>query len=77
MSTAVGETVTPNADSTVTAEVVEGVAVGVGVAPPVVPESVSVTVSTQFVVVPLGVKMRVAAPESTNPGQLPDAIDQT
>lgn len=77
ITTEVGEIVTVGAESTVTAALVVGVATGVGVAPPVVPASVSVTVSTQFAVVPVGEYVSVLAPESANPGQLPDAIDQT
>ena len=55
MTTEVGEIVTDTAKFTVTVAGVAGVAVGVGVAPPVVPVSVRVTMSTQVVVVPVGV----------------------
>ena len=55
MTTEVGESDTAGAGFTVTAALVDGVAVGAGVAPPVVPVSVTVTVRTQSVVVPLGV----------------------
>ncbi len=72
----VGEIDTASAVFTVTAALVGGVAVSVGVAPPVVPVSVSVTVSTQVAVVPLGVNVSVAAFESTKPVQVPDATDQ-
>ena len=77
MTTEIGEIVTVGAASTVTAAFVGGVAVGVGVAPPVVPESVIVTVRTQLDVVPVGIYVNVGAPESLNPEQVPDAIDQT
>jgi len=75
ITTDVGATVTDRAVSTVTAEFVAGVAVGVGVDPPVVPVSVRVTVRTHVVVVPEGVYGNVEAPEFENPGQLPDWID--
>jgi len=70
-----GETETDTGEFTVTAALVDGVAVTVGDAPPVVPVSVSLTVRTQSVVVPLGAKVSVAAPESEKPGQLPEATD--
>jgi len=77
MSTVVGEIETVGAAFTVTAAFVAGVAVGVGVAPPVVPLSVSVTARTQLLVVPVGAYVSAAAPELLNPGQPPEAIDQT
>jgi len=55
MTTDVGEIETDGVVSTVTAAFVEGVAVGVGEAPLVVPVSVRVTVRTQFVEVAPGV----------------------
>jgi hypothetical protein len=54
MSTEVGEIDTVRAAFTATATLVGGVAVGGGVAPPVVPVSVIVTVRTQLLVVPVG-----------------------
>jgi len=77
ITTDVGEIETVGVDFTVTAAFVEGVPVGVGVAPPVVPVSVSVTVRTQFEVVLVGVKVSAEAPELTNPGHPPEATDQT
>ena len=71
-----GETESESAGSTVIAEFVDGVADAVGVASPLVPVSASVTFSTQLEVVPLGVYVSVAALESENPGQLPEATDQ-
>jgi len=53
--TVVGAMETVGTAFTVTAALVEGVAVGVGFAPPVVPVSVRVTVSTQSMVVLVGV----------------------
>jgi hypothetical protein len=55
MITAVGEMDTVEVAFTVTAALVAGVDVGAGVAPPVVPVSVVVTVRTQLLVVPVGV----------------------
>jgi len=75
ITTVVGEIVTVRGASTVTAVVVTGEAeppVGL----PALPVSVSVTVSTHVVVVPVGVYASVAAPEFENPGQLPDLTDQ-
>ena len=74
--TDVGAMVTASVESTVTDVEVAGVAAP-PVGPPTVPVSVSVTVSTQFVVVPVGPNVNPATPEFTNPGQLPDLIDQT
>ena len=68
------EIVTDGAACTVTDAFVAGVAVGCGVA--VVPESVSVTVNTQFVVVPVGVYVSAETPELEKPGQLPEEIAQ-
>jgi hypothetical protein len=58
----------------VTAVFVAGVAVIVGVAPAVVPVSVTVTVITQFVVVPLEVYVNGLLLPATKPGQLPEKI---
>ena len=55
MTTVVGEMETVGVDFTVTAAFEGGVAVGAGVAPPVVPVSVRVTVRMQLEVMPLGV----------------------
>ena len=74
--TEVGAMVTVGVASTVTSVFEAGVAVGVGVAPPVVPVSVTVMVSTQLFVVPVGVNVRVERPELLKAGQLPVAIDQ-
>ena len=76
ITTDVGAIVTVGAVSTVTAAFVTGVAVGVGVAPPVLPSSVSRSVSTHVAVVPVGVNVSVIAPESAKPGQIPDFTDQ-
>ena len=76
ITTDVGEIVTEIAASTVTAELVAGVA-DPPIGPPTVPESVSVTVRTHVVVVPDGVYVSAATAEFANPGQLPDLIDQT
>jgi len=54
MSTEVGAIETVGVAFTVTAALVAGEAVGVGVAPPVVPLSVTVTVRTQLFEVPVG-----------------------
>ena len=77
ITTDVGTIVTVGVVSTVTAAFVVGVAVGVGLDPPVVPVSVMVTVRTHVAVGPVGAYASVAAPEFENPGQLPDLIDQT
>jgi hypothetical protein len=74
MTTEVGEIDTVGAESTVTDAGVTGV-VDPPVGPPTVPVSVTVTVNTQFVVVSLGEYGCAIAPEFTNPGQAPDAID--
>ena len=76
MTTEVGETVTDSGVSTDTVALVAGVAVIVGVEPPVVPVSVTVRVSTQSAVVPVGAYGSVTAPEFAKPGQLPDFTDQ-
>jgi len=55
MSTDVGESDTVGALSTVMAALVVGDAMAAGVAPPVVPVSVTVTARTQFEVVLVGV----------------------
>jgi len=55
MTTDVGKSETVGVAFTVTAALVAGPAVGAGVAPPVVPVSVRVTVSTQLLEVPEGV----------------------
>jgi len=55
MTIDVGEIVTVGVDFTVTAALVAGVAVAVGVAPPVVPASVMVTVRAHAPVAPDGV----------------------
>jgi hypothetical protein len=55
ITTEVGEIVTVGVAFTVTAAFVGGEAVGDGVAPPVVPVSVTVTVRTQVAVTPVGV----------------------
>ena len=74
ITTVVGAIVTVGDASTVTDVEVVGVATP-PVGPPTVPESVSVTVSRQFVVVPVGVYVREGVPEFENPGQLPDFTD--
>ena len=71
----VGASVTLNVESTVTVVFVGGV-VAPAVGLPAVPESVSVTVSTQVAVVLAGVYVSVTTPEFANPGQLPDFTDQ-
>jgi len=76
ITTEIGAIVTEIAVSTVTAVFVAGVAVIVGVDPPVVPVSVTVTVRTHVVVVPVGVYVSATVPEFANPGQLPDLTDQ-
>ena len=55
ITTEVGEIETVGAELTVTAALAAGVAEGVGIAPPVVPMSVSVTVRTQSEVAAVGV----------------------
>jgi len=75
ITTDVGAIVTEIAVSTDTAEFVAGAAVIVGVDPPVVPVSVSVTVSTHVAVVPVGMYASAATPEFAKPGQLPDLTD--
>ena len=77
ITTDVGEIVAEIVASTVTAAFVPGVAVMAGVAPPVVPVSVTVTVSRQLAVVPVGRYVKTEAPEFEKPGQLPDWTDQT
>ena len=75
ITTVVGAIATVGAASTVAEVLVAGVAAP-PVGPPTVPESVSVTVRTHVVVVPVGAYVSAAAPEFANPGQLPDLIDQ-